>query len=149
MHTNKVGTARAARPVPISLVRDQILKAHVKVAVCLPLQILLLHVGEDAVLLFRRGLLGIEPSVEPVEGGGEFSRILMGEVLDCHNDFFGAVNLNLKELSHNKRLLSMTFLNFFLGEKCMQFYLAGIVEICKTHHCGRNGEIAWGICFAD
>ena len=96
------------------LVRNQILKAHIKMAVCLPLQIFLLHVREDAVLLFRRGLLGIEPSVEPVEGGGEFGRILVGELGDCHNGFFCVVNLKFKELSHNKRLLSMTFLNLFL-----------------------------------
>ena len=94
----------------LGLVGNQILKAHLPMAVCLPLQIFLLHVGEDAVLLFRRGLLGIEPSVEPVEGGGEFGRILVGEFCDCHNGFFCVVNLKFKELSHNKRFLSRVFL---------------------------------------
>ncbi len=117
--------------------RKQILQTHIKVTIRLPLQVFLLHVGEDAVLLFRRGLLGIEPSIKPVEGGGTFSRILMGEVLDCHG-FFYRVNLNLKGLSQTKGKVSRTF---FLSDEPMQDELGLDGEIRKLHHRGGNLKV--------
>jgi hypothetical protein len=119
-------------------VRNQILKAHFPMAISAPLQILLLHVGEDAVLLFRRGLLGIEPSTEPEKGGGTFGRILMGEFLDCHDDFFCAVNLKFKGLSQIKGKVSRTF---FLGDEPMQDELGLEGEIRKLHHGGGDLEV--------
>jgi hypothetical protein len=108
------------------------------VAISAPLQILLLHVGEDTVLLFRRGLLGIEPSTKPEKGGGTFSRILVGEVLDCHDDFFCVVNLKFKGLSQIKGKLSRTF---FLGNELVQDQLGLDGEIRKLHHGGGDLEV--------
>ena len=47
-----------------------------------------MHVVKDFVPTLGTGSSGIEPSVKPQKGNGEFSGILVGELSDGH-DFFG------------------------------------------------------------